>query len=264
MNRQVQPELLDQLPPSDRGAIASRRDLPRVNAWMGHARLMDRAFSGVFPCPAPRTIVDLGGGDGTFLLQLARRMVPRGKGARATIVDRRNLLTGRTRDAFAALSWQVDSVESDIFAWLQRPHPQRSAPQRSDLTVTTLFLHHFQPDNLQELLRGAAGQTELFLACEPRRTAYALRAAGLLWVIGCNRVTLHDAQISVRAGFLGSELSSLWPAGAGWQLTERPAGQFTHCFMARRPSPQHAPQHSPQHKNGENGNSGNGNGRHDL
>jgi len=56
----------------------------------------------------------------------------------------------------------------------------------------------------------------------------------LLRLIGCNRVTRHDAPISVRAGFTGQELSQLWPAGQGWLLEERPAGWFSHLFIAQR------------------------------
>jgi hypothetical protein len=56
----------------------------------------------------------------------------------------------------------------------------------------------------------------------------------LLWAIGCNAVTRHDATVSVRAGFSGNELSALWPADSGWQLTERRAGFFSHVFVARR------------------------------
>jgi SAM-dependent methyltransferase len=229
MNRLVEPEFLDQLPPTDRGAMASRRDLQKVNFWMGHAGIMDHALSTAFAGRSPQSIVDLGGGDGTFLLQLARRMASRWKGVHAVVVDRRGLLSARTREEFAALSWRVESLEADIFDFLQRP-----APRRFDVTIASLFLHHFLRDDLQRLLSGAATHTEFFLACEPHRAPFALRAAGLLWVIGCNRVTLHDAQVSVRAGFLGKELSALWPADGCWQLSERKAGQFTHCFTAQR------------------------------
>jgi len=228
MNRLVEPELLDHLPPDDRGAMASRRDLQKVNFWMGHARIMDHALSAAFADRSPQSIVDLGGGDGTFLLQIARRVASRWKGVHALVVDRRRLLSARTREEFAALSWHVESLETDIFDFLQRPAPRR------DVTIASLFLHHFQPDDLRRLLCGAAAQTELFLACEPQRASLALRAAGLLWVIGCNRVTLHDARVSVRAGFVGKELSALWPDDGRWQLSEHKAGRFTHCFTAQR------------------------------
>jgi hypothetical protein len=56
----------------------------------------------------------------------------------------------------------------------------------------------------------------------------------LLWAIGCNSVTRHDALVSVRAGFSGDELSALWPDKKNWQLTERRAGPFSHLFIAQR------------------------------
>jgi hypothetical protein len=57
----------------------------------------------------------------------------------------------------------------------------------------------------------------------------------LLWAIGCNSVTRHDAAVSVGAGFAGSELAALWPpAPAGrWNLVEESAGLFSHLFMAK-------------------------------
>jgi hypothetical protein len=63
---------------------------------------------------------------------------------------------------------------------------------------------------------------------------FSLCAAALLGVIGCNRVTRHDAKISVRAGFAENELSALWPLDQGWRLRERQAGLFSHCFVAQR------------------------------
>ena len=81
-------------------------------------------------------------------------------------------------------------------------------------------------------------------------TAFALVYAGalplfgshLLWAIGCNDVTRHDAVLSVEAGFSGCELSALWPESNEWQLHEHAARLFTHCFVARRvhESAQHA------------------------
>ena len=54
----------------------------------------------------------------------------------------------------------------------------------------------------------------------------------VIWVLGCNEVTRHDAVVSVRAGFTGNELSAAWPPG-DWQLEERVAWPFTHLFIAR-------------------------------
>jgi SAM-dependent methyltransferase len=229
MKREVTRELLDELPASDLRAIQSRRDLQKVNIAMGHARIMTRALAGAFGDSAPRSIVDLGGGDGTQLLRLAKIMAPRWKPMRAVIVDRQGLLSAQTKAEFEALSWRVESVETDIFAWLERSHAESM-----DVTVTSLFLHHFKEADLRRLLQHAAAQTGLFLACEPRRANFPLLGASLLGFIGCNDVTRHDAKVSVRAGFAENELSTLWPVGDGWQLRETHAGLFSHCFVAQR------------------------------
>ncbi len=229
MRRIVEPELLDALAPDDRRAIRARRDLQRVNAWMGHARVLSRTLAGAFKNGSPRTIVELGAGDGTLLLQVAQKLAPRWGPLHLVLVDRQRLITPRTIAAFEALSWSVESLQMDVFEWLGRP---RAEP--SDVIIASLFLHHFAEHDLRRLLQYAANQTRLLLACEPRRHALSLRAAGLLWFIGCGQVAVHDARISVRAGFSDHELSDLWPVDDRWQLVERQSGNFTHCFVAQR------------------------------
>jgi hypothetical protein len=84
------------------------------------------------------------------------------------------------------------------------------------------------------LLRAVARQARIFIAIEPHRSERSLLFSRLLWLIGCNRVTRHDALVSVRAGFAGRELSRLWPAGQSWMLQERSAGWFSQLFIAQR------------------------------
>jgi Methyltransferase domain len=229
MLRTVMPELLDELPPEDPRAVHSRRDLRLVNRLMGNADIMARviskarARSSADPC----SIIELGGGDGTFLLELARRAAPALGPARAILVDQQSLVTPSTRSALEALSWPVEMVRGDVFDWLEH----RSAI-RADVIIANLFLHHFDNHRLSSLLRLSAQRTRLFAACEPRRSHGALGAASLMGVIGCNRVTVHDARVSVRAGFRDGELSALWPRAGGWTLTDAKAGRFTHGFVA--------------------------------
>src|SRR2546430_10100919 len=64
MDRQIEPEWLDELPADDARAIRSRRDLRRVNAWMGNARVIAAASREAFRDRPPKQIVDLGAGDG--------------------------------------------------------------------------------------------------------------------------------------------------------------------------------------------------------
>ena len=232
MCRVVEPELLDDLPPADPRAVGSRADLRRLNSIMGHDDILSRAFhhhfDEAFSRSRPLRLVELGAGDGTLLLRLAGRVSPSGLAARVTLLDRQNIVSPETRRAFAALNWSVESVANDVFAWLEQPFPA------VDIMFANLFLHHFPDDSLRALLRLAAARTNLFIACEPRRSPLALAATRWLRLLGCNAVTRHDAPVSVRAGFAGRELSALWPWDNQWQLSEQSTGWFSHCFIAKR------------------------------
>ena len=229
MKREIESELIDELPADDPRAMRSRRDLRRVHRWMGHTGIMARALNAAFTDRIPGSIVELGAGDGTLLLGLAKRLALRWNPMRVVLVDRQRLLTSQTKAEFEAMSWHVESVEMDVFDWLERPNPEAC-----DVTIATLFLHHFREGDLRRFLSLAARQTGFFLACDPERAYFSLCGASLLGLIGGNYVTRHDGKISVRAGFVENELSDLWPAGEDWRLVERQAGLFTHCFAAQR------------------------------
>jgi methyltransferase family protein len=241
MIREIGRELLDHLPADDPRAIHSRRDLRRVNAWMGHAGIMASILDRAFWHRPPQSVVELGAGDGTFLLRLATRLGSRWKPSRVTLVDQQLLLDGPTRSAFEARGWNVDARQIDLFEWAE------SQREPADLIIANLFLHHFVQADLRRLFARLSALTDFFLACEPRRSPAALGATSLLWLIGGNDITRHDGRLSVRAGFADSELSRLWPADAGWQLQERPAGWVSHCFVAGRASAQVGPVNSIRH-----------------
>ena len=229
MQRRVEPEWLDELPPEDERAAASRKDLQRINSLMGHVSLLARLFQRAGGEEPIRRIVELGAGDGTFLLRLARRLSTQGKPLKAVLVDRQRIVSQKTREGFASLGWEVEVVTADVFEWLAKPFP----PDHTCL-VANLFLHHFCEDKLRELFRKAAISSRLFAACEPRRSRLALSASRMLGLIGCNPVSRHDAVISVRAGFVGSELSACWPEDRHWKLLEQEEGLFSHSFLAQQ------------------------------
>ncbi len=232
MRRRVEPELLDDLPADDPTAVRSRSDLQRLNPIMRHPRILARLIRGhvdeAIVRRRPIRLVELGAGDGTLLLRLAREWSARGASVQATFLDRQGLVSAETVRLFAASDWTASNVVADAFEWLKQ-----SAPV-ADVMVSNLFLHHFPDERLQELLCMAAARTNLFVACEPCRAPLAMVASRLLWFAGCNAVTRHDAVVSVRAGFVGHELSALWPSGSGWTLGERPVGWVSHGFLARR------------------------------
>ncbi len=229
MDRLVEPEWLDELPVDDPRALRSRQDLRRVNVLMGHARILSRRLRRAGAERRIDCLIDLGAGDGSFLLDLVTRLGPQFQWRRIVLVDRQRLRHAAAADEFKPIGCEVEIVAADVFEWL-------AGRNRKDgvVMIANLFLHHFSGEQLQLLFRLVAAGCDLFAACEPRRSALPLLASRLLGLIGCNDVTRHDAVASVRAGFAGRELTALWPADSGWELREEEAGLFSHCLVATR------------------------------
>jgi hypothetical protein len=259
VKREVQPELLDSLPTADPGAIGSRRDLQKLHWWMGHCGLMERALRVVVNGDAPRRIIEVGAGDGEFSLRVARQLAPRWPALTFALVDQQQLVAPQTRSAFADLGWRLECVQADVFDWFEVAGTRSAAsvncgenirdavehvpttrgrastpdPHSADVILANLFLHHFEDNRLADLFNGIARAASTFIALEPRRSRLALTFSQQIWAIGCNHVSRHDAPVSVRAGFAGEELSRLWPTASNWSLEERPAGLFSHLFIAQ-------------------------------
>ncbi len=239
MRRLVRTELLDCLPRGDPRALRSRQDLRRLNRLMGTARVVSASLrrwadAGMQASMGPGTalrpavsLVELGAGDGTFLLEAARRLGPAFGPVEATLVDQQLLLADSTREGFLQLGWRVEAVAADVFDWLSR------GGAVAEIAVANLFLHHFDDERLSALLHGVSMRARWFIACDPRRNWPTLVAASLTGLIGCNAVTVHDGRLSVRAGFRGADLSLRWPRD-GWRVREWSSGRFTHAFEAMR------------------------------
>ncbi len=228
MFRNLQSELLDVLPPTDPRAVQSRRDLRRLNRAMRHAELMAEVLRPIFEQRVRLRLLEIGAGDGTFLLSLAETLGPRPWAApvEATLLDRVHLIDVKTEDALNALNWKVRSVRADAFDFLA------GTEAVVDITVANLFLHHFEDTRLRELFQKLSERTRFLVALEPRRAWLSAIGSRMVGLLGCNSVTRHDARVSVQAGFNGHELSQLWPKGRAWNLSETSAGLFSHRFTA--------------------------------
>jgi hypothetical protein len=221
------------LAPDDPGALGSRRDLRRLNSWMKNAQLMAAALRRTLGGRRPGRLVELGAGDGEFFLAVARRLpsvASRSEtNSKLVLLDQQMLVQPATRSRLQALGWQTAVVKANALAWMNQP-----PSEPCDAMIANLFLHHFSEPELSELLLGASRRTQVFIGLEPRRSGWASAFSRLVWLIGCNRVTQHDAAASVRAGFIGNELTNLWPDTEGWCCEENKAGPFSHLFIARR------------------------------
>lgn len=258
MHRVLAPETLDHLAPTDPLAIRSRRDLVRVHRVMGTRSIIRRAWQRLVSPPPGRSlsILELGAGDGTLLLGVARSLAAQWPPVQLSLLDQHDIVSRATREGYEQLGWNVRVVAVDVLAWAAEREPGHSQPDGSqardvqaggaraeaaqrtehwDLISTALFLHHFEPEPLRLVLAAAAARCDHFFACEPDRSWLALAGSHLVAALGANAVTREDAVTSVRAGFRADELSAHWPReGATWQLQEVSAGPFSHCFSARR------------------------------
>ena len=227
--RVVEPELLDVLPPADERALKSRLDLRLLNQCMKHPQLMSHALLENLNGVKSPKIVELGAGDGDFLLSVGCRLQKEMPNSEAILVDRLDSFDPKIHEEFKNLGWRLRTEIVEVFDWLRQ-----SPPDSADAIVANLFLHQFQSNELAEMLRLAARSTKLFIALETSRAWLPRLCGHFLWVIGCGPVTRHDAGISIRAGFLRREISTMWEDKDKWELAERPVGLFSHLFIARR------------------------------
>lgn len=247
MERVIEAEWLDTLAAQNPGAVNSRRDLERLNAWMGNARRVATVLGKARKPGAPCRVADLGGGDARFFLRAAQLVKTPGVG-QVTIVDQHHIVSPQTEGDLAQLGWRLEIAQADVFAWLGQQNEREW-----DLMVANLFLHHFSDAQLQAMLAQASNVTGIFVALEPHRSRLALAFSRCVRLIGCNYVTRHDAPASVRAGFSGKDLSGLWLADENWVLEEHQAGWFGHMFVARLPGHQGTGQTSDQTRPTEKG-----------
>ncbi len=228
--RSIEPELADQIPGDDPSARRFRRDLSRLNALAMTDRAMARALLKHSGDVVPSDLVDLGAGDGTFMLRVAQRLAPRWRDVTVKLVDQQDIVSTDVRNSFAALRWNIETVTADVFEFLQKMQ------SNVDIITANGFLHHFTAEHLSRLLGLAARRTKLFVACEPRRTHFAREVSRFVWLLGCGDVIRHDVVASIRAGFVGMEISAFWPRGNDWMIEEREKGPFSHIFAARQES----------------------------
>ena len=209
--RVIEPEWLD-----DAGAEAARaslEDLQRLNrTWGGYSslrRLLDRA---VPDRDRSFTVLDVGAASGDMGREMAR-LRPL---ASVTSLD-------RVPHHLAAAA--APKIVGDAF---QLPLADRSF----DFVFSSLFLHHFSDEDVVRLFREFArvareGVLAVDLQRHPISHAFVPATRTLL---GWDPITVHDAPVSVAAGFNAPELRGLaeaaglvepeiWTNGFAFRLT---------------------------------------------
>ena len=183
MPRQLQSELLDTLPPDHPEARHSRRDLRLINLVMGNHRWVSRTVTRALR--DGERVLEIGAGTG----ELSQRLAVHGR-----IVAGLDL-TPRPTDWPSDREWHIANLLTfDGYA-------------RSEVVVGNLIFHHFTTAELAALGRTLGQSVRLIVACEPsRRKIFQHLFALFAPLFRANSVTLHDARVSIDAGFRRDEL----------------------------------------------------------
>jgi hypothetical protein len=184
MNRTLQPELLDSLPVDHPAALHNRRDLRVLNRVAGNQRWMIRTLSRQLQ--PGEVALELGAGTGELGAELNRA------GLAADGLD----LWPRPVNWPASRAWHVADLRSfDGFG-------------RYAAVCGNLIFHQFSTAELAGLGECLRRHVRVIIASEPtRRRVSQILFRALGPVFGANYVSLHDAHVSIAAGFRGRELA---------------------------------------------------------
>jgi hypothetical protein len=186
MQRTLQPELLDSLPLDHPDALHNRRDLRLTNQLIGSHRWLSRILP---PLLRPGEVaLEIGAGGGELGLRLAQR------GVALDGLD----LWPRPAAWPAERSWH----QSDLRAF--------DGYGNYPVMVGNLIFHQFSDADLARLGDTLRRSARVIVACEPlRRRISQLLYRSFAPLFGANHVSLHDAHVSIAAGFRGDELPAM-------------------------------------------------------
>jgi hypothetical protein len=228
--RRIEAEMLDQLAIDDPRARAARGDMRRINWALATLSIVLRGLDRIVDETAPpRTILELGAGDGSLMLRIAKHRKKRWPNVAVTLLDRQNVVNALTLAGIRATGWEPEVLTIDVDQWLTE-----NDGRHFDLVVANLFIHHFDEATLKRLFAGIAQRSRAFFCCDPRRSQLGRVASHFVALLGAGQVARFDAVASVHAGFRGNELTALWPDRADWIVSDYDAWLFSHCFRAVR------------------------------
>ena len=206
--RRLTPEILDSISHDDPGAIRSRRDLRRINRFMGSESWILQNIP-----PDTSSITEVGAGDGNLLTKIA--------GARPGVPIAAYDLAPPPADLPAHANW----IQGDLFA--QTPDIQGGT------LIANLFLHHFTEMELSSLGRFIRS-FKAIITSEHHRAHIPL-FMGKLATPFVHPYTRHDMRVSIEAGFRPGELpAALGLDPADYRITETTDWRGSIRMVARK------------------------------
>jgi 2-polyprenyl-3-methyl-5-hydroxy-6-metoxy-1,4-benzoquinol methylase len=214
VQRRLEPEILDSLPPGHPDALKSRRDLRVINRVMGNARWFRSVLSGRVQ-PGER-VLELGSGSGELARNL-RRVAP--------LIDSIDRVPAPP-DWSVSARWHQADIR-DFGGWHDYP-----------VVIGNLILHHFTDEALAALGAALRPHARLLVFNELTRKSFNRRVWDFATpLLGAHPVTQHDGSVSIAAGFLGDELPvalGLDPQSWRWRVTSSWLGAYR-LIAERRP-----------------------------
>ncbi len=214
--RATEPELLDEGVP-EAEALKSLRDIRKVNRWLGRRRAFARALR---PLLTPgKSLLDVGCGSADVPAFLAERQ-PR---LRLVVGLDRQLL--HVRQAPSVVQGVVGDVRALPFA-----------PLSFDVVTASLFLHHFDAEEVPEVLR------QLFALARGALVVNDLHRAHVPWLFARavfpfafeSEVSVQDGLLSIRRAFRPAELREAFRQAGLPAVTVRRAFPYRLIAVARR------------------------------
>ena len=143
--RSTLPEKMDEAGVAESEINIALHELEVINTWLGGFGLTLDALKQLEPLPASFSVMDLGCGGGDMLRKIAQ-WSERHKHAVTLIgVDRNPVMTQRATIRSSTFK-NIRFITADIFdEILNKHHP--------DIVTSTLFCHHFDHDDLVELIK---------------------------------------------------------------------------------------------------------------
>lgn len=186
MQRHLQPELLDSLAPDHPDALHNRRDLRIINRVLGNYRWFARTLPPLVHQREP--ILEVGAGTGELSVHLANGGI---------VADGLDL-------------WPAPAHWPAARQWHQTDLLTFSGYENYPVVIGNFIFHQFTTTQLAGLGAKLRASARVIVANEPmRRRSSQVLFAAIAPLLGANHVSMHDAHVSVAAGFIGNELPQL-------------------------------------------------------
>lgn len=187
--RRIEPELMDHLPAEE--ARRNLADLVRINRDFGGHSVLRKALAQVAKPEESFTVLDIGAASGDSA-GLITEIFPR---AWVASLDRNAVnLAGAPQPKILADAFQLPFAEGSF-----------------DVVFSSLFLHHFDNAQVVKLLSSfyALARRAVVMCDLERHVVPWLFLPVTKYLLGWQKVTVHDGIISVRASFWPQELRDL-------------------------------------------------------